>query len=70
MQLEDRPVRRSIGVHHRTHGPLSALDSSRGGQDAHPADHAVEGEELLNLWFVARDGVAICLRCSDDEVAL
>src|SRR6476661_11182479 len=70
MQLEDGPVRCKVGVYHRAHGLLSALDSSREGKDAHPADHGVEGEELLNLWFVARNGIAICFRCLDDEVVI
>jgi hypothetical protein len=36
--------------------------------DSHPTDHGVEGDELLNLRLVAREGLAICFRFRDDEI--
>jgi hypothetical protein len=36
--------------------------------DAHPTDHGVQRYELLNLWLVAHDSIAICFRCRDDEI--
>ena len=68
MQLADRLVRREVGVDRCAHDLVSARDNYWRGQDAHPADHGVEGDELLNLWLVAHDGIAIRLRCRDDEV--
>ena len=68
MQLADRLVRCEVGVQRCAHDLLSARNSSREGQDAHPADHGVEGDELLDLWLVAHDGIAIYFRCRDDEV--
>ena len=50
-----------VGIDRCLHDLLSARDSSRRGQDAHPGDHGVEGDELLQLWLVAHDGIAICL---------
>src|ERR1043166_405630 len=50
------------------HDLLSARDSSWQGHEAHPADHGVDGEELLNLWLVAQEGIAIRFRCCDDKV--
>src|SRR5438034_4428838 len=68
MQLADPLVRCEVGVQRCVHDLLSTLDSSRERQDAHPDDHGVEGDQLLNLWLVAHGGIAICLRCSNDEV--
>src|SRR6478735_6202813 len=68
MQLADRLVRCEVSVDRCTHDLISTRHSSRGGYDTHPADHGVEADELLNLWLVARDGIAISFRCRDDEL--
>jgi hypothetical protein len=43
---------------------FSAHSTVRGRPGPHPADHSVEGDELLDLWLVAGDGVAICFDAS------
>src|ERR1043166_259691 len=50
------------------HDLLSARDSSWQRHEAHPSDHGVDGEELLNLWLVAQEGIAIRFRCCDVKV--
>src|SRR6266478_4662406 len=68
MQLADSLVRCGVGGVCCVHNLLSARDPSWQGHEAHPADHGVEGEELLNPWLVAQDGIAICFRCGHDKV--
>src|SRR5467141_3581200 len=68
MQLADRLVRCEVGGECCVHNLLSARDSSWQGHEAHPADHGVEGEELLNLWLVTQDGIAMGFRCRNDEI--
>ncbi len=48
-------------------GLFSVLDGLFVGFTPRIAD-GVDGDELLNLWLVAHDGIAIRLRCRDDEV--
>jgi hypothetical protein len=61
VQLADRLVRREVGADGCVHDLLGARDSSWQGHDAHPADQAVEGDELLYLWLVAQDRTTITL---------
>src|ERR1700674_3412339 len=68
VQLADRPVRREVGADCCVHDLLGARNSSWQGRDAHPADQAVEGDELLHLWLVAQDRTTIRFRCYDDEI--
>src|SRR5271157_1297268 len=68
MHLAERPVRCEVGGDGCVHGLHRALDNSRGGQEAHPANHGVEGDELPKIRLVTQDGIAIGFRCHDDEI--
>jgi len=68
MQLADRLVRCEVGLDRCLHDLLGTRDSSRQRHDAHPADHTVEGYELLNLWLVAHESTAMCFRCRNDKI--
>jgi hypothetical protein len=68
MQLADRLVRCEVGLDRCLHDLLGTRDSSRQRHDAHPADHTVEGYELLNLWLVAHESTAMCFRRRNDKI--
>lgn len=63
MQFAIRLLRREVGVDRCPHDLPGARDGLRQGLDPHPADHGVEGNEFLNVWLVAKNGFAVCLRC-------
>src|SRR5271166_3894103 len=68
MQLGDCLVWYEVGFHRCDHNLVGASYNSRRAQYAHPADHGVESDELLNLWLIAHDGLGICFRCRDDKI--
>jgi hypothetical protein len=68
MQLADSSVRCEAGADRCFHELFSGLDSSRRGQDAHPADQGGESDEFRNLWLAAQEGITRYFRCRDDEI--
>ena len=67
-ELADSLVRCEVGVDRCFNNPPSARDRSRRGQDAHPADHGIKGDEVLHLRLVGQHGIAIDFRCCNDEI--
>jgi RNA-directed DNA polymerase len=68
MQFANHLARCEVGVDCCPHDLLGARDGLRRRLDPHPADHSVEGNEFLNVWLVARNGFAVCLRCRGYEL--
>src|SRR5271168_1928812 len=56
--VSDRPVGGEIGLNDRLHDDLRAGDRTQHPQNAHPADHGVEIDDLRHIWLTVDDRVA------------
>ena len=68
MKFANRHVWLEICIDRRGHNLVGACDGLRRTQDAHPADHSVEVNKIVNLWLGAQDSLAVDFRCRDDEI--